>query len=114
MTSSVDKRVREFDLRIPVSLVTDHQEHSRPVMALTCSENYVYSGGEDKTLCVWDRRSQSVLQTLRVCARSYILTCCNAGPTVCVCVCVCVCVLYSLVFIFTVYIVPMTDCHVLE
>ena len=67
MTSSVDKGVREFDLRIPVSLVTDHQEHSRPVMALTCSENYVYSGGEDKTLCVWDRRSQSVLQTLRVC-----------------------------------------------
>ena len=79
MTSSVDKRVREFDLRIPVSLVTDHQEHSRPVMALTCSENYVYSGGEDKTLCVWDRRSQSVLQTLRVCAHSYILTCCNAS-----------------------------------
>ena len=73
MTSSVDKRVREFDLRIPVSLVTDHQEHSRPVMALTCSENYVYSGGEDKTLCVWDRRSQSVLQTLRVCAHSYII-----------------------------------------
>ena len=84
MTSSVDKRVREFDLRISVSLVTDHQEHSRPVMALTCSENYVYSGGEDKTLCVWDRRSQSVLQTLRVCAHSYILTCCNAGPTFCV------------------------------
>ena len=53
-------------MRVPVSLVADHQEHTGPVLGLTCSKNYVYSGGEDKKLCVWDRRARSVLQTLRV------------------------------------------------
>ena len=53
-------------MRVPVSLVADHQEHTGPVLGLTCSKNYVFSGGEDKKLCVWDRRARSVLQTLRV------------------------------------------------
>ena len=66
MTCGVDRRVREFDMRVPVSLVADHHEHTGPVLGLTCSKNYVFSGGEDKKLCVWDRRARSVLQTLRV------------------------------------------------
>ena len=66
VTSCYDKRVREFDLRVPVSLVADHQEHKKPVLALASSEYYVYSGGEDKTVCVWDRRARSLLQTLKV------------------------------------------------
>ena len=66
VTCGVDRRVREFDMRVPVSLVADHHEHTGPVLGLTCSKNYVYSGGEDKKLCVWDRRARSVLQTLRV------------------------------------------------
>lgn len=66
MTSSNDKKVREFDLRVPVSLVADHQEHKKPVLTLASSEHYVYSGGEDKSVCVWDRRARGVLQTVKV------------------------------------------------
>lgn len=67
VTSSYDKKVREFDLRVPVSLVADHQEHKKPVLAVASSEHYVYSGGEDKSVCVWDRRGRGILQTVKVC-----------------------------------------------
>lgn len=66
VTSSYDKKVREFDFRVPVSLVADHQEHKKPVLAVASSEHYVYSGGEDKTVCVWDRRGRGILQTVKV------------------------------------------------
>ena len=66
VTGCNDKKVREFDLRVPVSLVADHQEHKKPVLSLASSEDYVYSGGEDKTVCVWDRRGRGVPQTVKV------------------------------------------------
>ena len=66
-TTSYDKKVREFDLRLPVSLLASHQEHRKPVLALASTENYLYSGGEDKTVCVWDRRTRKILQTVKVC-----------------------------------------------
>ena len=38
------------------------------VVGVACSESYVYSGGEDKCVMVWDRRQRRVLQTVRVCS----------------------------------------------
>ncbi len=67
VSGSWDKHVRMFDLRMPVSVVADHCEHSKPVLCLTTSGDYVYSGSEDKTVCVWDRRAQQLLQKVRVC-----------------------------------------------
>ena len=61
-----DKHVREFDLRIPISVVNGHQEHAKPVLCLAATEQYVYSGSEDKTVCVWDRRAQQQLQKIKV------------------------------------------------
>ena len=66
VSTSIDKTVREFDLRVPVSLVAEHSEHKRSVLALACSDTCVYTGGEDKKVCVWDRRSQNILQTVKV------------------------------------------------
>lgn len=66
VSTSYDKTVREFDLRVPISLVADHQEHKKPVLALATTENYVYSAGEDRTVCMWDRRSRNILQSQKV------------------------------------------------
>ena len=49
VTCSADKTVREFDLRVPVSLLANHQRHRHVVVGVACSESYVYSGGEDKS-----------------------------------------------------------------
>ena len=66
VSTTYDKRVKEFDLRMPPSLVAEHTEHRAPVLALACSDSYVYTGGEDRCVCVWDRRSHQVLQTVKV------------------------------------------------
>jgi hypothetical protein len=66
VSTTYDKRVKEFDLRMPPSLVAEHTEHRAPVLALACSDSYVYTGGEDKCVCVWDRRSHQVLQTVKL------------------------------------------------
>ncbi len=66
VSGSCDKHVRIFDLRIPVSVVALHHEHTKPVLCLAATDNYVYSGSEDKSLCVWDRRAQRLLQRIKV------------------------------------------------
>ena len=81
VTCNVDKHVREFDLRTPVSLVAEHCVHRRSVLALACSEQCVYSGGEEGSVCVWDRRSRQVLQTLKVSSSYTIYQLCNIALT---------------------------------
>ena len=54
-------------MRVPVSVVSSHQEHSRPVLCLAATEHYLYSGSEDKSVCVWDRRADQLLQRVKVC-----------------------------------------------
>ena len=76
-SGSYDKQVRVLDMRMPVSVVASHQEHSRPVLCLAATEHHLYTGSEDKSVCVWDRRAERLLQRIKVC-------------TVCVCACVCV------------------------
>ena len=66
VSGSYDRTVREFDLRVPVSLSAEHHEHKGPVVSLACSGDYVYTGGEDRRVCVWDRRTRQILQTVKV------------------------------------------------
>ena len=61
-----DKHVRVMDLRTPVSVQQFHQQHSRPVLSVVATDRVVYSGSEDKTLCVWDLRARGLLQKLQV------------------------------------------------
>ena len=86
VSGSYDKQVRVLDMRVPVSVVSSHQEHSRPVLCLAATEHYLYSGSEDKNVCVWDRRAEQILQREKVCV------CVSVCVFVCVCVCVCLCV----------------------
>ena len=68
LTSSSDKHVRGFDLRDRdgSSPVRDRLyvrqpdvigEHSKAVLCVAASGNYVYSGSEDRTVKLWDRRN---------------------------------------------------------
>lgn len=67
ITTCHDKAVREFDLRTPISVVADHRRHKKAVLALAVNGQYVYTGGEGNTVCVWDRRSRDILQNVKVC-----------------------------------------------
>lgn len=62
MTGCFDKQIREFDLRNPISLTTTLTGHKGPVLCLGSSGPYIFSASEDKTVCVWDRRTQKRLQ----------------------------------------------------
>ena len=75
-----DRHVRLLDLRLPVSVAGQHKTHKRSVLCVAASHNYVYSGGEDKSVCVWDIRKQAVLDQVTVSLPSWI------GACVCVCV----------------------------
>lgn len=66
ISSCYDKHVRVMDLRTPVSVQHFHQEHSKPVLCVAASNGVIYSGSEDRTLCVWDLRGQRLLQKLQV------------------------------------------------
>ena len=66
ISSCYDKHVRVMDLRTPVSVQQSHQHHSKPVLCVAGKDTLVYSGSEDKSLCVWDLRAQRLLQKLQV------------------------------------------------
>ena len=66
VTGSYDKHVRLLDLRQPVSVQSSYKEHTRPVLTLAATDWYIYTGSEDKTLCVWDRRNEKELQRIKV------------------------------------------------
>ena len=55
-----------MDLRTPVSVQQFHKQHAKPVLCVAATENVVYSGSEDRSLCVWDLRAQRLLQKLEV------------------------------------------------
>ena len=86
-SGSYDKQVRVLDMRVPVSVVSSHQEHSRPVLCLAVTEHHLYTGSEDKSVCVWDRRAERLLQRIKVCVRVCVCVWC-VYVYVCVCVCV--------------------------
>lgn len=55
-----------MDFRTDFSVSAQHQCHQSSVLTVAASEHYIYSGSEDKTLCVWDRRAQNMLQKIPV------------------------------------------------
>ena len=61
-----DRTVRVMDLRQPQAVHTKHSLHKRSVLCVAAHGNYVYSGSEDSTVCVWDRRKGSMVQSLGV------------------------------------------------
>jgi len=71
-----------MDLRLPVSVTCHHKTHRRSVLCVAAIHNYVYSGSEDKNVCVWDVRKQEMLEQISV-------SVCVGG---CVAMSLCVCV----------------------
>ena len=55
-----------MDLRTPVTVTAYHRTHRRSVLCVSASSNYVFSGGEDRLLCVWDIRKTAVLDQITV------------------------------------------------
>ncbi|XP_064386257.1 F-box/WD repeat-containing protein 9-like [Halichondria panicea] len=61
-----DKRVREIDLRQPIGVTICHTEHTQSVLSVAANERFIYSGSEDKSVCVWDRRAHKLLQRIKL------------------------------------------------
>ncbi|KAL5489420.1 hypothetical protein EMCRGX_G018510 [Ephydatia muelleri] len=62
MTGCFDKQIREFDVRKPISQTSTLSGHRGPVLCLGSTGHYVFSASDDKTVCVWDRRTLKRLQ----------------------------------------------------
>lgn len=61
-----DKHVRVMDLRAPFTVSAQHRTHQSSVLCVAAAEHYIYSGGEDKKLHVWDLRNSKLLQKIQV------------------------------------------------
>ena len=68
-----DKKVRVIDLRLPFPVQADHKLHRRSVLSVAASDHYIYSGSEDSTVCVWDRRKAEMLQRVEVSGITVVL-----------------------------------------
>ena len=85
MTGCFDKQIREFDVRKPISQTSTLSGHRGPVLCLGSTGHYVFSASDDKTVCVWDRRTLKRLQKVTVsfwgAERCAVGSCCNSsGP----------------------------------
>uniref|UniRef100_A0A8C8SLL9 F-box/WD repeat-containing protein 9 n=1 Tax=Pelusios castaneus TaxID=367368 RepID=A0A8C8SLL9_9SAUR len=72
VTGTYDKRVTVYDPRASQPLVKSRKLHSNAVLSLVADERFIISGSEDRTLVVFDRRANSVLQRLQL--ESYLLS----------------------------------------
>ena len=57
-TYSIDSRTGTITARL--------RHHRRSVLCLAADENYVITGSEDKTLCIYDKRAAKVLKIIPV------------------------------------------------
>ncbi|XP_020850564.1 F-box/WD repeat-containing protein 9 isoform X2 [Phascolarctos cinereus] len=71
VTGTYDKKVTVYDPRAGQALVKSRRLHSSAVLALLADDQYIISGSEDRTLVVFERRTNSVLQRLQL--ESYLL-----------------------------------------
>lgn len=55
-----------IDLRLPFPVQSEYKLHKKSVLSVMACDNYIYSGSEDNTVCVWDRRSENLLQRVTV------------------------------------------------
>lgn len=72
VAGSYDKRVSMYDPRASNPLIKSRRLHSSPVLSLVADDRHIVSGGEDRTLVVFDRRVNAVLQTIQM---DYYLFC---------------------------------------
>ena len=61
-----DKKVRVLDLRQPSAVQMEYKQHRRSVLSVAATQDCIYSASEDATVCVWDRRNNTLLQRLEV------------------------------------------------
>ncbi|XP_072255584.1 F-box/WD repeat-containing protein 9 [Pyxicephalus adspersus] len=66
VAGTYDKRVSVFDPRAAHPLIKSRKLHSSPVLSLAADDRYILSSGEDRTLVVFDRRTNTVLQTIKM------------------------------------------------
>ncbi|XP_028909221.1 F-box/WD repeat-containing protein 9 isoform X2 [Ornithorhynchus anatinus] len=78
VTGTYDKKVTMYDPRAGQALVKSRKLHSSAVLALLADDRHIISGSEDRTLVVFDRRTNSVLQRLQL--ESYLLCMSYQGP----------------------------------
>ncbi|XP_057167526.1 F-box/WD repeat-containing protein 9 isoform X2 [Ursus arctos] len=71
VTGTYDKKVTVYDPRVGPALVKSRRLHSSAVLALLADDRHIVSGSEDRTLVVFDRRADSVVQRLQL--DSYLL-----------------------------------------
>ncbi|KAM8974004.1 F-box/WD repeat-containing protein 9 [Pelodytes ibericus] len=64
VAGSYDKRVSICDPRAANPLVKSRKIHSSPVLSLVADDRHIVSGSEDRTLVVFDRRANAVLQRM--------------------------------------------------
>ncbi|XP_075758541.1 F-box/WD repeat-containing protein 9 [Pelodiscus sinensis] len=72
VTGTYDKKVTVYDPRAPQAPLKSRKLHSSAVLSLVADERFIISGSEDRTLVVFDRRTNSVLQRLQL--ESYLLS----------------------------------------
>ncbi|XP_030052800.1 F-box/WD repeat-containing protein 9 [Microcaecilia unicolor] len=66
VAGSCDKRVTIYDPRAAHPLLQSQKVHSNAVLAILADERYILSGSEDRTLVIFDRRCNDVLQRLQL------------------------------------------------
>lgn len=66
VAGSYDKRVSVYDPRASSPLIKTRKIHSSPVLSLAADDRHIVSGSEDRTLVVFDRRVNAVLQRIQL------------------------------------------------
>ncbi|KAL3869197.1 hypothetical protein ACJMK2_041907 [Sinanodonta woodiana] len=61
-----DKKLYLVDPRAPEAEMTIKRYHKQPILCIAADKNYVITGSEDKTICVFDRRTGSLQKRLEV------------------------------------------------
>ncbi|XP_074791162.1 F-box/WD repeat-containing protein 9-like isoform X3 [Natator depressus] len=72
VTGTYDKKVTVYDPRATQAPLKSRKLHSSAVLSLVADEHFIISGSEDRTLVIFDRRANSVLQRLQL--ESYLLS----------------------------------------
>ncbi|CAN2391597.1 F-box WD repeat-containing protein 9 [Pristimantis euphronides] len=66
VAGSYDKRVSVYDPRASSPLIKSRKLHSSPVLSLAADDRHIISGSEARTLVVFDRRVNAVLQRIQL------------------------------------------------
>ncbi|XP_074917194.1 F-box/WD repeat-containing protein 9 isoform X1 [Chelonoidis abingdonii] len=72
VTGTYDKKVTVYDPRATQAPLKSRKLHSSAVLSLMADEHFIISGSEDRTLVIFDRRGNSVLQRLQL--ESYLIS----------------------------------------